>query len=1607
MEWLGFSMRLIRLLTFLLSAVAAAAGLGDYCHVWETGTNGNLVSPNKCLSCHSNTFLLNGTCVKACPINYIEQNARSPKRNYRLAVGSVCRKAFRSRIQADGDASHGGVLPASFHAYDVKAVYGSEDGFAVLYYDGAVAGFGNAAKAYGSVGDLNHVVKNAKRIFATGSAFAVVYGNDSRLAAWGDAANGGNVSANLTNVTDVFSTSTAFAAVLTPQNSVSVWGNSREGGCWWEVSATEGFSCMPPALSGVETVFSTSAAFAALLATNRTVTVWGSKRHGGCNGGTGGTDFACKPGSVSNVTTIFSNDHVFVALLGDGTLRSWGYNLYGGVGIPADLVGAVQIFHNEYSFVAKQSDGVIKAWGHAQNGGQVEDRINTDGVSVRYIVGVHKMYAALRSDGSIVCWGYQMSYYKGLIESYTNIVALRGSGKAFSGITASGSVVAWPSNSFGGTAPSPTALPNAAALHSTYGTFVALTTNHSVASWGKFSDTFSKSGVWAVATTHSAIVVMQDVCPTGYFKQEVLGHHCEACPRGSYYSANALYNCPSCDLGRASNELGFTGECPICTSGKYSDELRQPECKRCRAGFYLEIVYPHSPANHRSALNCTHCPVGKFIPITGAPYAANCLTCSTGRYADAPGSATCRRCQFGKYLADDGSMASLHDEDSDCKTCPQGKYTVTMGSTGCFPCSPGKRGILQALKNISIGCTECNAGFYSDESGAAICKQCNAGYSSGVGETDCFRCKAGEWMNSTSLPGICVPCPYGKHSEIGSAACEFCQAGQFANGDTVHSSAPHKTSTGCSLCPPGKYSTATGGRNESSCLPCPRGTYSTAVGATLSLCNRCPPGTFSYAMAANDSSACKSCPAGHRCVGGALSPIECSKGEWSAARSTFCRKCAVGKFSNQNAQEGCTQCAPGTFQDSNGASICRRCPENTFSNTSGNTQCVACATVIPHSVAPGVTGAVSQMACTCAGQSGLHPLGFYRNPVGGEACLPCPSPGAVCKNPNTSVHSLASDSGFWRFSEEATVFHKCEVMAACPGGTVLDNVDGQCRDGHIGVMCNVCKPGFAKASNGVCLLCSGDNAFREGTVVMCAAFLTLLSIYYVYYFSPYFHFGNETMRQFSKSTMIVSKEMKEDENGNMVPVRQASKHLKLAICGLFSALTKPPSELQEGNGATSIDETVKTKFRIIIGHLQMTSMLHYTLRIKWPEPFSGFVKFTSVTNLNIPETFKSIFPCAFSLPFETSFYMNILSLPALTIIIYLSMAFSRQCWRRKASADMGKNLAAVFFFWAFVLFPGMISSTFWGLKCKQVGETHLLNRDFALRCFEGKHDNIATAAVVFMFLYGLGLPWFIFKLLRRLKHGNRLHSPDSVYAYGSLYAAYKPDMCYFEIIQLVKKMCFAGIYVFFPTGSLVQLVMSILLFHGFLVLVLGLQPHKNGQDNRLLSLTTVQTIVNLLYGLFVIPDSNRESVDVGLIGTLLLLMNIAVLLCAGYCLYIPLRQISNEFLSIWSVWKTFYLSIPTKQRKQRQRRPVETPTVQHEDDRPEETVLVEVMGEELEIKEDVKADPRKTKPEKLSPLKQSSKYIIPSPPQETKENYDSFFFDADEIFEGLEEEILD
>ncbi|MBI2062044.1 MAG: hypothetical protein HYT87_20215, partial [Nitrospirae bacterium] len=242
------------------------------------------------------------------------------------------------------------------------------------------------------------------------------------------------------------------------------------------------------------------------------------------------------------------------SLLSDGTVKCWGYNLYGqlGDGTTADkltpvsvasLSSAIGIAGGQYHTCSLLSDGTVKCWGWNGNGqlgnGTTADKSTPVAVSTLSgavaVAGGTTHTCSLLSDGTVKCWGYNGNGQVGdgttvqkttpvAVSTLSGAVAVSGGNVHTCSLLSDGTVKCWGYNPYGQLGDGTTANKSTPVAVSTLSGVVAIAAGNShtcslrsdgtVKCWGynpfgQLGDgtTVNKSTPVAVSTLSGAVAV--------------------------------------------------------------------------------------------------------------------------------------------------------------------------------------------------------------------------------------------------------------------------------------------------------------------------------------------------------------------------------------------------------------------------------------------------------------------------------------------------------------------------------------------------------------------------------------------------------------------------------------------------------------------------------------------------------------------------------------------------------------------------------------------------------------------------------------------------------------------------------------------------------------------------------------------------------------------------------------------------------------------------------------------------------------------------------------------------------------------------------------------
>jgi len=214
-------------------------------------------------------------------------------------------------------------------------------------------------------------------------------------------------------------------------------------------------------------------------------------------------------------------------------------------------------------------------------------------------------------------------------------------------------------------------------------------------------------------------------------------------------------------------------------------------------------------------------------------------------------------------------------------------------------------------------------------------------------------------------------------------------------------------------------------------------------------------------------------------------------------------------------------------------------------------------------------------------------------------------------------------------------------------------------------------------------------------------------------------------------------------------------------------------------------------------------------------------------------------------------------------------------------------------FTVFLLYPGVSSVIFSLFVCKEVDGVDYMVTDFTIRCHDDRWFKFLGPAVVMILIYPVGVPAFMFYLLRRYR--KRLMSAAVRVQLGFLYEAYNLEMWYFELVDMAHKLIMTSLLAFMdvsfqmPAGMIVATI--------YLGIILLGRPYLRKGDDRLHLFAQTEIYLIVLAG-FILFDSAAVGLDERtdiLLSTVMIMLTVGVFLAFLIMAFMNVKKIVRNF----------------------------------------------------------------------------------------------------------------
>ena len=845
---------------------------------------------------------------------------------------------------------------------------------------------------------------------------------------------------------------------------------------------------------------------------------------------------------------------------------------------------------------------------------------------------------------------------------------------------------------------------------------------------------------------------------------------------------------------------------------------------RCAAG----LLGGESAENQRTSLCAGRCPAGRVCASEGSMEAAACPPA----YYCPEGSATPLPCMAGTYSNTSGlSLAS------ECISADPGFY-ATVGSARQAPCLPGSYSA--SLRRET--CLLCPSGSFQRAYGRTACEACSRGFYCILGAATPEPCPGGTTSNATGLysSGQCTPVPIGFWAPLGSFAPETCPMSGFycpgALRDDLYGGAkpilmPVGQSTrqveaqalvksmsldmsiddfvaqrqALKLQLAAQYSV------HPSLLTLEAAAGSLQLTMTIATTdgdtNVVNIATLQQSVAAFDDVALASTIGS---VTGTTVNVVSLPAEVGTVRVTVPFPCPRGRWCTAGLVVPCPLGTYNPLEDQEFATACILCPLHSFTRGTNSTSRADCVCNKGYFDA-NASLAVDEDLISAMQAAGNAPATVIADVV---SCEVCPV-GVGCTEPGSTLELLPLSKGYHRQSTSTVDIRRCpDAGAGCAGasqcetstsGCVGGNAASPCAEGLTGTFCQLCEE-------------------RDGVHYVTA------NSTHVAYCAPC------------------------DDASTLATTLGTGAAAIAIVGGLAAALVVSwrrclPKSVKERLLYAYSTFTPQVKLKTLIGFYMIATEISRVYEVALPDDTQALLHTISqLITLGIPMLLESTPLECLNLRGYTPELLFWACLPFGVVFVMLMIALIRNLMLRNEVSATAVLLSAIrggALQLLFLVYPILTTKAFEAFPCHEFDDGRAVLRvDVAIECDEPTtHGRAQTAAGAVIVIYPVGLLVIFRVLLFKARHDitSRAPSQDGTLpalrpgslseAISFLHSGYRPEVYWWELMEMLRRLVLVGILVIFRQGSIEQLALGTLFALVYSAIQMIAAPYRKLSDN--------------------------------------------------------------------------------------------------------------------------------------------------------------------------------
>lgn len=580
-----------------------------------------------------------------------------------------------------------------------------------------------------------------------------------------------------------------------------------------------------------------------------------------------------------------------------------------------------------------------------------------------------------------------------------------------------------------------------------------------------------------------------------------------------------------------------------------------------------------------------------------------------------------------------------------------------------------------------------------------------------------------------------------------------------------------------------------------------------------------------------------------------------------------CTPCRPGEFSQDGLS--CELCPPGMFSEAPQAAACTPCPIGRYLASTGGTSPTSC-TACFGGATTAAPGAVSDTQCEClAGMYLLEP----------GVCTVCDPAVITCKSLGTTLATVRLVAGVWRVSNSSARFWSCPLPSMCVGSSSTTPFDtspgGVCGPGGTGPFCAVCRPGWHMQAGGWCAACHSSSAASLALQVSVAVVALLVVGAAVWWFR------RRLARMHGQARLEVLR-----ESGQVM----LNRELEAAAAKRAYVLAK-----QRSGAVGEKIGSLTSKAKIALSYLQVVSLFPLSFDLQYPKVFMELLSKFDVFNVDVFRVLSV--ECATPwVNHYTRLLFWTLCPVVLGLALWLVRAVAKAAVARHIRADGTPGMASVlvsgafpaFLVAMFTVFPSVCNAIFQTFACVELDDnTAWMQADLSLSCRLPEYTIFSVYAGVMAVAYCIGVPAWYLRLL--WPHRAKLSQGDheGLDELSFLFDNYRPNVWWFEVFEMGRKILLTGVAVLILRGTMSQLTVGLLVAVLSMLVYAVWSPFDERATNHFALASQLGLIMTLLAGVLVRSRAAlSDGYDEEMVGVMIVVLNLTVpLIGVGVVVY--------------------------------------------------------------------------------------------------------------------------